>query len=134
MKRIFVIFLLSAVCCLPSLFTGCGGDGTVRVTGKVMFDDSTPVTRGALYFSSGTYGASGQIRTDGTYTLDAKPGNYIVIVEKDWDAPIDEDGKPISPDTFEVDPKYTSRDTTNLKFTVESGKRNVYDIVVERKK
>ena len=26
MKRIFVIFLLSAVCCLPSLFLGCGGD------------------------------------------------------------------------------------------------------------
>jgi len=106
----------------------------VRVTGTVTFDDNTPVTRGSLYFSSGTYAASGAIQPNGTYTLDAKPGEYIVIVEKNWDDPIDEDGKPIGPDTFEVDSKYTSRDTTDLKYTVEAGKRNVYDIVVERKK
>ena len=127
-----VYFPLALILALT--MTGCGGDGMVRVTGKVAFDDNTPVTRGSIYFSSGTHAASGTIQPNGTYTLDAKPGEYIVIVEKNWDDSHDEDGNIIVTDPFEVDSKYTSRETTDLKYTVEAGKRNVYDIVVERKK
>ena len=116
---------------------GCS-DGMVRVSGKVTFSDGTPVTRGSVLFDSGIYSASGDIQPDGTYVLGAlspgggvRPGEYIALIEKNWDDPFDEVGNFIC--TFEVAPRFSSRETSNLKFTVETGKRNVFDIVVERK-
>ena len=116
---------------------GCGNDGMTKVSGKVTFGDGAPVTRGTVYFDSGTYAASGPIQPDGTYVLgslrpgDGAPaGEYVVILVKEWEDPVDEDGNTIN--TFEVHPRYTNRETSGLTFTIEPGRPQVFNIVVER--
>lgn len=69
MKNIFFMTLsLAAV-----LILGCSNQ--VRVTGKVTFEDGTPLTEGKVVFDKDTsFQAVGQIQSDGSYTL----GSYKV--------------------------------------------------------
>ena len=99
MKRIFVIFLLPAVCCLPSLFIGCGGerlpDGMPRLypaTVTVM-QDGKPLPEARVTMmntdpavnwpTGGTTDNNGVIRlmTMGRYS-GAPAGTYRVYVSK----------------------------------------------------
>ena len=127
-----------SVILLGLLVTGCG-ERMTSVSGKVTFSDGSPVTRGCVSFDSGTYSASGDIKPDGSYVLGAlkagggvRPGDYAIAVQKNWDDPTDEAGNSI--DTFEVDPKFTSGETSGMRCVVEAGKNKVFDIVVEKKK
>jgi len=75
-----------AVLLTALLFTaGCGG-GTMG-TGKVVFDDGTPLTRGEVRFVSGGKMFSGMIKKDGTFVMEGatpksgiEPGNYEVSI------------------------------------------------------
>ena len=96
MKRIFVIFLLSAVCCLPSLFIGCG-DGKIRtepVRGVITLDGE-PLEDAAVNFTpknpSEGIASFGRTNARGEYLLQTLtgrvdagtlPGEYIVTVSK----------------------------------------------------
>ena len=58
-----------------------------KITGKVTFDDGTPLTTGEVRFESPGFTASGKIQSDGTYTMgsiadkDGVPkGSYKVSV------------------------------------------------------
>ena len=100
MKRIFVIFLLSAVCCLPSLFMGCGGqnlpdgmprlypaaievtqEGTPLAGATVTLVSDDPVL--ARWGPTGVTDASGiaALQTDGMYR-GVPLGTYKVVVTK----------------------------------------------------
>jgi hypothetical protein len=132
-KRIPFLFLF--VCCL---IAGCS-NGMVAVSGKVTFEDGSPVTRGVVMFNDGLHSATGTIQPDGSYILGAleeaggiHPGDYAVAVQKNWDDPVDENGK--GPDTFEVAVKFRTGADSGLKCTVEPGKSKVFDFTVERKK
>ena len=46
---------------------GCGPN--VGVTGKVTFEDGTPLTVGEVRFETDTFTSSGKIQSDGTYRL-----------------------------------------------------------------
>lgn len=74
------------------LAAGCGGSGvkTYPVSGKVTFEDGSPLTKGTVVFESTTMAAMGQIQPDGTYTLttykdgDGAPeGSYKVYLQGD---------------------------------------------------
>lgn len=76
---------------LTLALTGCGND-LQPVTGKVVYDDGSPVQGGSVTFNSKSKGvnASGDIADDGTFALKfggnqgAPPGEYkVVVVGKD---------------------------------------------------
>jgi hypothetical protein len=80
-----------AVGVLALSLAGCG-DGLQPVTGKVVYEDGTPVSGGSVTFNSKDKGtnASGDIADDGTFSLafngskGAAPGQYkVVVVGKD---------------------------------------------------
>ncbi len=62
----------AAVCVLAlfAFISGCSSNS--QVTGKVIFDDGTPLTTGEVRFESSGYLGSGQIQSDGTYTVGSK--------------------------------------------------------------
>ncbi len=77
--------ILFAFVLLASL--GCGGGG-VGVSGKVTFEDGTPLTTGEVAFRTNSFAATGKINPDGTYSLssskegDGVPkGTYQVTVK-----------------------------------------------------
>ena len=118
---------------------GCGGEFT-RVSGTVTFSDGAPVTRGNVVFTDGTYSATGVIRSDGSFVLTslnhddgARPGVYTVILQRNWSDEYDDDGNVIRVDPFEVDSRFSCREASGLTFTIEAGKRNVANFVVERR-
>ena len=63
MKQKIVLLVLVLAC---GVFTGCGG---AKVTGKVTFDDGSPLTVGTVNFESGNELMIGHIKPDGTYLL-----------------------------------------------------------------
>ncbi|MGL4944286.1 MAG: hypothetical protein ACRC46_13980 [Thermoguttaceae bacterium] len=119
------------------LVVGCG-DGNVGVTGKVMFPDGTPLTKGDVHFSTPTYVASGKIQSDGSYVIGSQtqndglpPGTYSVTVNKAFDdsgtaALSAIDSKPAKP---LIDPKYNSPTTSGLTCDVKG--KTTFDITVE---
>ena len=109
-------------------FFGCG-DGSVQFTGKVIFDDGTPVTSGHVVFESGLLQYDGIIQTDGSYTLRGATersgipfGSYRVAVV----VPANDDGSLV------IASRYGNTETSGLTFEVESGGPRTFDITVER--
>jgi hypothetical protein len=135
MKSFSLVVLLS---CL--LLTGCG-NGT-KITGTVKLSDGTPVTKGQVVFDNGTESYFGTIKSDGTYvtggnkTVEGIPnGHYKVwlagteTAENQFGA----DGTVTSYTvTQTVAKKYTSPNTTDLKFEVKPGGTKTFDITVEK--
>ena len=114
-----------------------------QLTGTVTFsDDGSPVPAGAVYFTTPTFEAMGEIKKDGTYTVSStgkndgipKGKNYVVTI-----VGVDEvelrhatDGRIIGERrTPLIDPKYTRKDTSDLTYTSD-GKTKRFDIQVDR--
>jgi hypothetical protein len=136
MTRILQICGLAAL--LVSV-TGCGS-GRVSVSGKVTYDDGTPVESGSVIGEATVNGkvvaVQGTIKTDGTFSWGgdregdgAVPGNYKVIVV------------PVSLSEYQqsqgmtpaVDGKYTRYETSGLSYDVKPG-GNEFNITVSRPK
>jgi len=101
-----------------SILAGCGGSNP-SVSGTVKIKGNGPVTKGNVFFDSGTYRVGGIIKPDGTYTLQgetagAPPGSYKVYFtgtdEGDYTAP-----KPV------INKKYADMNTSELKAEVKAG-------------
>ncbi|MDR1477468.1 MAG: hypothetical protein LBJ00_00830 [Planctomycetaceae bacterium] len=133
--QIFLCSLMSAVCLL-----GCGGiNSNSTVSGKVTFEDGTPLTSGEVIFAlsgSDEYFAKGKIGNDGTYNLHeqvvgkesgkagCKAGDFKVFIAST--SVTDINGKnPIT--THIIDQDYVSKDKTPLKTNVPKG---VYDFKI----
>lgn len=120
-------------CLLAILAIGCAkGAPTdrVSVSGKVTLNGQ-PVDGAIVTFAStdsGTPGA-GMTAADGTYKLSVKPGSYAAMVTK-FEVPV---GSPDQP-ADEIPPKqllpakYGSPMQSPLKFEVEKGSPNVFDL------
>jgi len=76
-------------CTVTILFIlgGIGCSDKVRVTGKVTFPDGSPLTVGKVMFETDSFAASGDLQSDGSYTLGTlkandgiPPGTYRVSV------------------------------------------------------
>lgn len=136
MTRILLGFALLAVfLALP----GCGSRRSV-VTGKVSYEDGTPVEAGSVIGEATVDGklvaAQGTIKKDGSFTWGgdregdgALPGTYKVIVvpESLSEYQLAQGQNPA------VDGKYTRYETSGLSFEVKEG-RNEFNITVSRPK
>jgi hypothetical protein len=112
-----------AVGFLALCLAGCG-DGLQPVTGKVVYEDGTPVRGGSVTFNSKDKGvnASSDIADDGTFSLSfngssgAAPGQYkVVVVGKDTGY-----GNPPTVDDLYGDPSKTP-----LTQEIVSGKNDI---------
>ena len=111
------------------ILTGCGNP---QVKGTVKFDDGTPLTTGGVAFVSGSYTATGAIKSDGSYVLSesksgdgVKPGNYKVSVSAQTGG--GSDGEPL---VNLVDPKFEDPNTSGLTCEVKGA--TTYNITVTK--
>ena len=119
--------------------SGCGS-GRVSVSGKVTYDDGTPVEAGSVIGEATVNGkvvaVQGTIRADGSFSWGgdregdgAVPGHYKVIV-----VPVSlSEYQQSQGMTAAVDGKYTRYDTSGLSFDVTPGP-NELNITVSRPK
>ena len=114
------------------LLTGCGDN--VKLKGRVTFPDGEPLTTGTIYFTTSTFQARANIRSDGYYDVGSlsekdglPPGTYKVYIvgaiEENED-PTDETLRPL------IAKEFVSEKTTPLEITVPG--ENVYNITVEK--
>lgn len=130
--RLFFVLLLL---CFVSV--GCGMPRT-QVTGKVVFDDGSPLTAGEIRGKSDAVEIRGKIGSDGSFELfETKPGDGVPsgITYTIWISNTDEripskekirdpEGNMISgEDTFvsRIDNEYKSSQKTPLTLTLERG-------------
>jgi hypothetical protein len=64
---------------------GCGKNVSLR--GKVLYEDSTPITVGTVNFTTGTHLSRGKIQPDGSYAMGTNkekdglpPGSYKIYI------------------------------------------------------
>ena len=121
-----------SVCALlfSLVFCGCGGSN-IKFSGKVTFPDGEPLTVGLVCFSTSTFMASGELQSDGTYSLGSlaekdgiPPGKYKVYVQG---AAVETDGRM----TSLIDSKFTEAASTPLEYEVSKGTPPQFDFVVE---
>lgn len=121
-------------------FAGCSGKSSV--TGKVTYDDGSPLTRGSVCFQTDKYFAEGPLQSDGSYTLGAlkagegvPPGTYQVfingaIIPPDLSGRGDSVVTSFDAPEFLVDNKFTSPLSSGLTCTVKG--KTVFDITVSK--
>lgn len=120
------------------IFTGCSG-GKVGVSGKVTFEDGTPLSKGEVTFQTGDYSASGKVNPDGTYTISStgnndglKPGLYkVTVIAVEYDSNLDltdDPNRKVAGPKVLVDPKFNSVETSGLSCDVKG--KTTYDIKV----
>ena len=132
----------SALILLLLFAVGCGGN--VAVTGKVTFQDGTPLESGTVFFESTELSARGYILSGGVYSLETgeqkgiPPGTYRVSIggyePTVVPAPIGPDGLPagmarIVPAVIPIADKFLSAETSGLVCEVK--RRTKFDITVE---
>lgn len=144
--RVSNAFLRCVACCVPmAMFSGCGSDGLVPVSGVVTLD-GTPVSSGRVeFYPEEGRPASGAIGSDGRYTLSTndnghgvKPGKYTVTVtareaavqvpkyksmDDEMNGVINPEWKPPKSDGVEwlVPERYSNRASSGLSAEVASG-------------
>jgi len=127
--------LLAAFAALP----GCGS-GRVSVTGKVSYEDGTPVEAGSVIGEATVGGklvaVQGTIRKDGSFAWGgdregdgALPGMYKVIVVPESLS----EYQLAQGQTLAIDGKYAKYETSGLSVEVKEG-RNEFNIKVSRPK
>lgn len=131
-RRAFVVASVS----LALVPLGCGGGGPemASVSGKVTYKGQ-PVPKGTITFASkaGGRNATGQIGSDGSYTLQtenpgdgAQLGEYNVAVAAKEEVILDYiPPKPVPP-KYLAPQKYENPQSSGLTATVKSG-RNTFD-------
>jgi hypothetical protein len=139
MSRFRVCARLTVALAVAALVTGCGS-GRYPVSGRVTYEDGTPVEAGTVIGEATVdgklVGVQGNIEPDGRFTLGGEragdgafPGSYRVLVMPValGDAELAEGKTPA------VDGKYGKYDSSGLKFEVKAGK-NEFNITVSRPK
>ncbi|MDR1269558.1 MAG: hypothetical protein LBK82_08540 [Planctomycetaceae bacterium] len=135
MRQLFLIVMLLTV------IVGCGS-GT-KVTGKVAFEDSSPLQNGSIVFDDGIHSYTGMIRSDGSYsvgqTKDSQKipeGKYKVWFSgTSWmEVLYDKNGNETTQNiSFPLLlPEFTSYDNTVLEANVNTQGKMTFDFVVKR--
>ncbi|MDR1493905.1 MAG: hypothetical protein LBT05_14480 [Planctomycetaceae bacterium] len=130
MKKQILLLLV-----FPLLFLAGCGNGKMQLGGTVTFDDGTPLTVGAVIFSTDTYSAKGNIDSNGKYVMgsistnDGLPaGKYKVYIEG---ATEEIPGKNGESSRSLIDVKYSNYNTTPLSCEVPDA-GNTFDIQVPK--
>ena len=143
MKRKVFSFCVLCFCLL--ILTGCSG--RVKFSGRVTYEDGTPLTIGDVYFTNETYMAHGSIDKDGYYYLTSYnpgdgivPGDYQVYITNTllFGEPEEEEQEDtgtgklpnLMPPVATVDPVFADPDANGLKCTIKGS--GTYDITVYR--
>jgi len=117
---------------LLAAFVGCGGAFDSSVSGTVTLNGS-PVPRGTVAYHpiSGGPAAYAPIESSGAYSVrtgreEGLPsGDYQVTVIANEPSVETKDGRPPAPGKAITPPWYKSKETSGLKFTVESGANTI---------
>lgn len=132
--------LLVSFMLLLVVSTGCGDKSSV--SGKVSFDDGTPLNVGKVMFTDGTNSGFGKINEKGEYKMgmtkegEGMPnGSYqVYIMDASKEDPslsrASDDGETFTPKVLIIDPKFTNPKQSELKCDV-SGK-TTFDIKVTK--
>ena len=119
------------------LAAGCGSN--VGVSGKVTFEDGSPLTTGEVRFETDSFTSSGKIKPDGTYQLGATgiddgipKGSYGVTVRAMDNSGIKPGMSPAEapPSKSLIDLKFSSVKTSAL--TCEVNGKTTFDIKVTK--
>lgn len=129
-------FLLFTIhCSLLTLLIGCSDN--VNVSGKVVFSDGTPVSKGKAVFENEKYLYSGQIQSDGSFTLGVlkdgegiPPGKYRVGIADAVQLDFAQQGQPPKM-TYLVADKFRLPKSSGLEYDI-TGKTTGIEIVVEK--
>ena len=121
-----------AVLAFAAAATGCGGGSEAVIEGVVTLN-GRPLDRGSVTFIPVERGpgASANINPDGTYaartgsTQGLEPGEYVVTVRANADPVPNPQGGPPTPGKLLTPAKYGSSQTSDIRFTVESGKNHL---------
>ena len=121
-----------------ALVAGCGS-GRVKISGRVVYDDGSPVEEGTvcgeLEDADAKQMVQGEIDKDGSFSLGttqpgdgAKPGKYklIVLCRTPGDAEASQGKKPA------VDGKYARYNTSGLALDATEGPKTDVNLVVTR--
>lgn len=124
---------IAVILCLLPCLAGCSNK--VPVSGKVTYQDGTPLNTGAVFMGNGLNTYYGDIQKDGTFSLGIlrngegiPPGSYKVWVGAAEVAP-GSDGRRRH---ALVNKKYESGETSGLTYKAVKGKSPNFDIVVEK--
>lgn len=139
MSRMRSCVRLTVALTAAALVSGCGS-GRHPVSGRVTYEDGTPVEAGTVIGEATVdgklVGVQGNIEPDGRFTLGGEragdgafPGNYraLVMPVALGDAELAEGKTPA------VDGKYGKYESSGIKFEVKAGK-NELNITVSRPK
>ena len=116
--------------------TGCGSK--VSVSGKVAFDDGSPLTTGEVRFETANFVSSGKIQSDGTYRLgttsdkDGIPKGTYGVTVRAMSAPELKPGvrtEDVPPPKSLVNTKFGSTKTSGLTCDVKGS--TTFNITVE---
>ena len=129
-RSTFNVLAILAVAAL----SGCGGVYDSNVTGVVSLDGKA-LPRGTVAFHPMKQGpqAYGLVRSDGSYSLmtgrerGLPAGEYTVTVVANEESVAKNDGRggPPTPGVPITPPLYQSKNSSNVKFTVESGSNEI---------
>ena len=121
-KNITVCFIFLFVVCIIGCSKNC------KVTGKVTFDDGSPLTKGTVCFESTKEQCKGEIDSSGSYTMGylgtsdgVPPGDYKVFIV----GAVDDTGETITSRNRRVDSRWTREQPVvqpliNAKYTLSS--------------
>ena len=142
MQRLIRLFSLGFAALV--LFVGCDDDGRMKtypVSGRVVFEDGTPLKGGTVLCMSEsaetTLSARGTIAEDGSFTLGtyegddgAIAGSHLVAI----DPPMPENYNPDDgPAPRIIHPRFQRHRSSGLMFEVTSGEPNEVTLEVSRK-
>jgi hypothetical protein len=118
---------------LAALLSGCGGDGRVEVSGRVVRADGSPLSGARVIARSEATGksASDSTNAEGQYKLGGEipgdgvlPGEYAVIV-------IEDRGQTDGMRPASIAAKYADPAQSGLAFSVAPGESKTFDITVD---
>ena len=127
MKRFFTL------CFILFFAVGCG-NRNVQLSGTVTFEDDTPLTIGAVVFSTDTFMASGNIGSNGKYLMGSygmkdglPPGTYKVYIAGATEEVSEKNGGVWSL----IDPKFGGYTSTPITCEIPAP-QNTFNITVPR--
>ncbi|MDR1959459.1 MAG: carboxypeptidase-like regulatory domain-containing protein [Planctomycetaceae bacterium] len=122
------------ICLLFGVLIGCGHP---RITGKVIFPDGTPLSKGQVVFENEKHTYTGKIREDGTFRMGVlkdgegiPPGKYQVAVSGANDEEIFDPEQPPRVTPL-IAARFRSPKTSGLEFDIQKSTTDI-SIVVEK--
>ncbi|MCI0331891.1 MAG: carboxypeptidase-like regulatory domain-containing protein [Planctomycetes bacterium] len=112
---------------------GCGqASDSVTLEGKVTYQGE-PLKHGSVtFFPAAGRPVNAGLSTDGSYSIELSPGEYVVAVSYTEPLPAGyREGDPVPPPKFVLPPKYATRARSTLTATVAADQEAPIDFKLE---